>query len=262
VLEALDAICRGARTCVLCRDWEGADPFRWGTLVGSAMGGMKSFAGGCEASDISYKKMNPFCIPFSITNMGGAMLAMDTGFMGPNYSLSTACATGNFCFMNAYRHIQDGDADLMLAGATDAAVVPTGIGGFIACKALSTRNDKPAAASRPWDKGRDGFVLGEGSGVMVLESLEHAQARGARIYAELLGGAANCDAHHITEPRPDGSGVAACLSLALKKSGVSPAEVNYVNAHGTSTPAGDVAEYRAITSALPHKTYALLPVKS
>jgi hypothetical protein len=126
-----------------------------------------------------------------------------------------------------------------------------GIGGFIACKALSKRNDDPAGASRPWDAGRDGFVMGEGSGVLVLESEEHAIARGARIYAEVLGGAANCDAHHITEPRPDGSGVSACIRQALQRTGVAPEEVSYVNAHGTSTPAGDMAEYRAIRAAIP-----------
>lgn len=218
------------------------------------MGGMAAFTAGCTNILTSYKKMNPFCIPFSITNMGSAMLAMDVGLMGPNYSISTACATGNYCMMNAYHHIQAGEADLMLAGATDAAIIPSGIGGFIACKALSRRNNDPAAASRPWDKGRDGFVMGEGSGVLVLESLEHATARGAKIYAELLGGAANCDAHHMTEPLPDGSRVEACVRMALETAGVQPTQVNYVNAHGTSTPAGDMAEYRAITAAIPTDT--------
>jgi 3-oxoacyl-[acyl-carrier-protein] synthase II len=245
------------RADVGCRGVDGVDPFRWGTLVGSAMGGMSAFAGGCTSILTSYKKMNPFCIPFSITNMGGAMLAMDTGLMGPNYSISTACATGNYCMLNAYNHIVTGDADIMLAGATDAAVIPSGIGGFIACKALSKRNDAPEAASRPWDKQRDGFVMGEGSGVLVLEELEHAQARGARIYAELLGGAANCDAHHMTEPRPDGSRVSACVTLALERAGVALEEVHYVNAHATSTPAGDLAEYRAITAAVPTNTCGL-----
>ena len=210
----------------VCREQQGADPFRWGTLVGSAMGGMSAFAGGCTSILTSYKKMNPFCIPFAITNMGSAMLAMDTGLMGPTYSISTACATGNYCMLNAYNHIVAGEADVMLAGATDAAVIPSGVGGFIACKALSSRNNAPAAASRPWDRNRDGFVLGEGSGVLVLESLEHARARGARIYAELLGGAANCDAHHMTEPRPDGTGVAACVRRALDRYAVQRARTD------------------------------------
>lgn len=188
------------------------DLMRAGILIGSAMGGMTSWAGGVEALTLSgYRKMNPFCVPFSITNMGGAMLAMDLGFMGPNYSISTACATGNYCIISAAQHIQRGEADLMLAGGTDAAIIPSGMGGFAACKALSTRNDDPQSASRPWDKQRDGFVMGEGSGVLVLEELEHALARGAPILAEYVGGGVNCDAHHMTEPRPDGAGVAACI---------------------------------------------------
>lgn len=220
------------------------------------MGGMSAFTGGCTAVLESYRKMNPFCIPFAITNMGSAMLAMDTGLMGPNYSISTACATGNYCMMNAVNHIRSGEADMMLAGATDAAIIPSGIGGFTACKALSSRNDDPAGASRPWDKGRDGFVMGEGSGVLVLEDAEHAARRGARVYAEVLGGAMNCDAHHITEPRPDGAGVAACVRGALASTGVDVEQVAYINAHGTSTPAGDMAEYRAIRAAVPTDTCA------
>jgi len=224
---------------------------RVGILVGSAMGGMQSFSAGCTAVVTEgHRKMNPFCIPFSITNMGGALLAMDCGAMGPNYSISTACATGNYCLLAAFDHLRRGEADVMLAGAADAAVVPSGIGGFIACRALSQRNDAPAAASRPWDTGRDGFVMGEGAGVVMLEELEHARARGARIYAEVLGGAVGCDAHHMTEPLPDGSGVARCIELALAKAGVAADEVTYVNAHATSTQAGDMAEYRAITRAL------------
>ena len=171
--------------------------------------------------------------------------------MGPNYSISTACATGNYCILAAADHIRRGDADLMLAGGADAAIIPSGIGGFIACKALSRRNEDPAAASRPWDRDRDGFVMGEGAGVLVLESLAHARARGATILAEFAGGAVGCDAHHMTEPRPDGSGVAACITAALAASGVSPDAVDYVNAHATSTPAGDVAEFKAISTAIP-----------
>lgn len=238
---------------VACRE-SSVDPARAGILVGSAMGGMSAFTGGCTAILESYRKMNPFCIPFAITNMGSAMLAMDTGLMGPNYSISTACATGNYCMMNAVKHIQSGEADVMLAGATDAAIIPSGIGGFMACKALSRRNDDPAGASRPWDKGRDGFVMGEGSGVLVLEDAEHAARRGARVYAEVLGGSMNCDAHHITEPRPDGAGVTACVRAALQSTGVAVEDVAYVNAHGTSTPAGDMAEYRAIRAAVPTDT--------
>ncbi|GBF95373.1 hypothetical protein Rsub_07801 [Raphidocelis subcapitata] len=219
------------------------NPARCGILIGSAFGGMSTFA---TAVEVLETKMNPFCIPFAITNMSGALLAMDLGFMGPNYAINTACATGNYCITAAADHVRRGEADIMLAGSADAAVLPSGIGGFIACKALSRRNDSPAAASRPWDRDRDGFVMGEGAGVLVLEELNHALARGARIYGEYLGGAFTCDAHHMTEPLPDGGGVRLCIERALASAGVTPDRVSYVNAHATSTPAGDLAEYRAI----------------
>ncbi|EFJ47888.1 hypothetical protein VOLCADRAFT_104947 [Volvox carteri f. nagariensis] len=236
---------------------------RCGTLIGTAMGGMTSFANAVEALETAgYRKMNPFCIPFAITNMGGAMLAMDLGFMGPNYSISTACATGNYCILSAAEHIKRGDADLMLAGAGDAAIIPSGIGGFIACKALSKRNDDPASASRPWDTNRDGFVMGEGAAVLVLEEYEHAKARGAPIYAEYVGGALTCDAHHMTEPQPEGKGVIMCLERALASSGVSAEDVNYVNAHATSTQAGDMAEYRAINRVFNHEQLRMNSTKS
>lgn len=296
---------------------------RCGILVGTAMGGMQTFATAVEDQTTKgFRRMNPFCIPFAITNMPGALLAMDLGFMGPNYSISTACATGNYCILQAADHIRRGDADLMLAGGADAAVIPSGIGadissffsclskvknfkknfiflpasssslshlfrkqktlkkltsisgGFAACKALSQRNGEPERASRPWDQGRDGFVMGgeklfpsyfwstkefcfflpplsaaalphtfaslsrspslclsmisttkntqklknipEGAGVLVLESLEHARRRGAPIICEFAGGALGCDAHHMTEPRPDGSGVRACIEQAVR----------------------------------------------
>lgn len=248
--------------------WQGPDikeldRSKCGILVGTAMGGMNTFAVAVEALETSgYRKMNPFCIPFAITNMSGAMLAMDLGFMGPNYSISTACATGNYCILSAADHIRRGDANLMLAGGGDAAVIPSGIGGFIACKALSKRNDDPAAASRPWDKERDGFVMGEGAGVLVLEELEHAKSRGAPILAEFIGGAFTCDAHHMTEPEPNGKGVISCIEKSLAHARITPEEVSYVNAHGTSTPAGDMAEYRAITTALPHKNLRINSSKS
>ena len=232
------------------------DKTRAGCLIGSAMGGLHSFTTATEncvkefngenPSWIGHKKMNPFCIPFAITNMGSALTAMDLGFMGPNYSISSACASGNFCILNSVDHIRNGEADLMLAGASDAAVLPSGMGGFSAVKALSKRNDDPQAASRPWDKGRDGFIMGEGAGVLVLESLEHALGRGATPIAEVLGGSYSCDAHHMTEPHPDGAGVALAITRALKDSGVDAKHVNYVNAHATSTPAGDMAELRVL----------------
>ncbi|XP_049413544.1 3-oxoacyl-[acyl-carrier-protein] synthase II, chloroplastic-like [Solanum stenotomum] len=222
------------------------DKRRCGVLIGSAMGGMKVFNDAIEALRVSYRKMNPFCVPFATTNMGSAMLAMDLGWMGPNYSISTACATSNFCILNAANHIIRGEADLMLCGGSDAAIIPIGLGGFVACRALSQRNTDPSRASRPWDSNRDGFVMGEGAGVLLLEELEHAKQRGATIYAEFLGGSFTCDAYHMTEPHPKGTGVILCVEKALAQSGVSKEDVNYINAHATSTPAGDLKEYQAL----------------
>ncbi|GMI88537.1 ARABIDOPSIS BETA-KETOACYL-ACP SYNTHETASE 2, BETA-KETOACYL-ACP SYNTHETASE 2 [Hibiscus trionum] len=225
---------------------EELDKEKCGVLIGSAMGGMKVFNDAIEALRISYRKMNPFCIPFATTNMGSAMLAMDLGWMGPNYSISTACATSNFCILNAANHMIRGEADMMLCGGSDAAIIPIGLGGFVACRALSERNGDPTKASRPWDSNRDGFVMGEGAGVLLLEELEHAKRRGATIYAEFLGGSFTCDAYHMTEPHPDGVGVVRCIEKALAQSGVSREDVNYINAHATSTPSGDVKEYQAL----------------
>lgn len=220
---------------------------RCGVLIGSGMGGMGVFADGVQTlMEKGCKRVTPFFVPFIITNMGGALLAMDLGFMGPNYSISTACATANYSIIAAANHIRNGEADLMLCGGVEAPIIPMGLAGFCACKALSQRNDEPTKASRPWDKDRDGFVLGEGAGVLVLESLEHAIARGATIYAEYLGGGVSCDAHHMTEPRQDGEGVALCIRNALRDANVQPKDVNYINAHATSTPAGDIAEVDAV----------------
>ncbi|BAF22188.1 3-oxoacyl-[acyl-carrier-protein] synthase II, chloroplastic [Oryza sativa Japonica Group] len=222
------------------------DKTRCGVLIGSAMGGMKVFNDAIEALRVSYKKMNPFCVPFATTNMGSAILAMDLGWMGPNYSISTACATSNFCILNAANHIRRGEADVMLCGGSDAPLIPIGLGGFVACRALSQRNSDPTKASRPWDVDRDGFVMGEGAGVLVLEELEHAKQRGAKIYAEFLGGSFTCDAYHMTEPHPEGRGIILCIEKALADSGVAREEINYVNAHATSTQSGDLKEYEAI----------------
>ncbi|CAL9027505.1 unnamed protein product [Prunus brigantina] len=222
------------------------DKAKCGVLIGSAMGGMKVFNDAIEALRVSYKKMNPFCVPFATTNMGSAMLAMDLGWMGPNYSISTACATSNFCILNSANHIIRGEADIMLCGGSDSVMIPIGLGGFVACRALSQRNSDPTKASRPWDINRDGFVMGEGAGVLLLEELEHAKKRGATIYAEFLGGSFTCDAYHMTEPHPDGAGVILCIEKALAQSGVSREDVNYINAHATSTPAGDLKEYNAL----------------
>ncbi|XP_078157684.1 3-oxoacyl-[acyl-carrier-protein] synthase I, chloroplastic-like [Carex rostrata] len=223
------------------------DKVRGGVLVGTGMGGLTVFSDGVKALlDKGYRKITPFFIPYAITNMGSALLGMDIGFMGPNYSISTACATSNYCFYAAANHIRRGEADIMLAGGTEAAIIPIGVGGFVACRALSQRNDDPKTASRPWDKDRDGFVMGEGAGVLVMESLEHAMKRNAPIIAEYLGGAVNCDAYHMTDPRADGLGVSSCIKQSLEDAGVAPEEVNYINAHATSTLAGDLAEVNAI----------------
>ncbi|KAK7838085.1 3-oxoacyl-[acyl-carrier-protein] synthase ii [Quercus suber] len=245
------------------------DKRRCGVIVGSALGGMGIFQDGIEALRVSYKKINPFCIPFSTANIGSALLAMDLGWMGPNYTISSACATSNFCILNAAHHIITGESDVMLCGGSDAAVLPIGLGGFVACGALSKRNGEPTKASRPWDivrlettlgssvllevleetlelKNRDGFVIGDGAGALLLEDLEHAKRRGAKIYAEFLGGSYTCDAYHFTDPHPDGSGLALCIEKALAQSGVAKEDVNYVNAYGSSTPRGDLKEYRAL----------------
>ncbi|KAG5558859.1 hypothetical protein RHGRI_008717 [Rhododendron griersonianum] len=220
------------------------DRSKMGAVVGSGAGGIKTLYNAVDALlKQDYSKVLTSYYP---NNMGPALLAIETGFTGPIYSISTACASSNYCLYSAANHIIKGEAQVMVAGGTDSGVIPSGICGFMACKALSSRNDEPQKASRPWDKGRDGFVLSEGSGVLVMESLEHATKRGANIIAEYLGGAISCDAHHLTDPRSDGSGVAACISKSLKIAGVSPEEVNYVNAHATSTRVGDLAEVSAI----------------
>lgn len=223
------------------------DKTRCGVLIGSGMGGMSVFADGVNTlTEKGCRRVTPFFVPYILTNMGGAFLGMDLGFMGPNYSISTACATSNYSIVSAANHIRNGEADLMLCGGVEAPIIPMGLAGFCALKALSQRNDAPTKASRPFDRDRDGFVMGEGAGVLVLESLEHALARGATIYAEYLGGAVTCDAHHITEPRLDGEGVALCIHKALKDAGVQPTDVNYINAHATSTGVGDLAELEAL----------------
>lgn len=231
------------------------DPNRCGVLLGSGMGGMEIFCNNVQTLlEKGPKRVSPFFIPYIITNMAGAMLAMDVGFMGPNYSISTACATGNNAIIAAANHIRKGDADFMVCGGVEAPIIPMGIAGFNACKALSQRNDAPTKASRPWDKERDGFVMGEGAGVLILETFEHAQARGATILAEYLGGGISCDAHHMTEPRGDGAGVVQCIRHALEDAEVRPEEIDYINAHGTSTPAGDMVELNAVKKVVPDPT--------
>lgn len=219
-----------------------------GVIIGSGMGGMSMFVDNVNALNESPRRVSPFLIPYIITNMGGGLLAQEIGFMGPNYSISTACATSNYSIIAAANHIRKGDADLMICGGSEAAIQPIGLAGFCNIKALSTRNDEPSRASRPFDKNRDGFVMGDGAGVLILESLEHALKRGAPILAEYLGGGLSCDAHHMTDPHPEGKGVALCIQNALQDAEISADEINYINAHATSTPVGDVAELKALKS--------------
>jgi 3-oxoacyl-[acyl-carrier-protein] synthase II len=220
---------------------------RCGVIIGSGMGGMSIFYDGVDTLlNKTYRRLTPFFVPFIITNMGGALLAIDIGFQGPNYSISTACATSNYCIHAAAEQIRQGHADVMLCGGAEAPITPIGLAGFVAIGALSKRNDEPGKASRPWDQQRDGFVMGEGAGVLMLESLEHALARGAPIYAEYLGGSVNCDAYHMTDPRADGEVVGQCMELALADANVPKERINYINAHATSTFAGDLCEINAI----------------
>jgi 3-oxoacyl-[acyl-carrier-protein] synthase II len=220
---------------------------RCGIVIGSGMGGMGVFSDNVQTLlEKGPKRVSPFLIPYILTNMCGALLGIEIGFMGPNYSVSTACATSNNAIISAVQHLRNGEADLMLAGGTEAALIPVGLAGFSACRAMSQRNEEPTKASRPWDQGRDGFVMGEGAGVLVFETLEHAQARGATILAEYFGGGLSCDAYHMTDPREDGAGVVLCLKNALKDAGIEAEEINYINAHATSTPVGDIAEIKAL----------------
>ena len=224
---------------------------RIGVSIGSGIGGLL----GIEKNYDAYKnggprKISPFFAPSSITNMISGNLSIMYGLKGPNIAMVTACTTGTHSIGEAARIIAYGDADVMLAGGAEMASTPTGLGGFAAARALSTRNDAPQTASRPWDKDRDGFVLGDGAGVMVLEEYSSAKARGANIYAELAGYGMSGDAYHMTLPSENGEGAARCMRNALRDGGLNPDRVDYVNAHGTSTPAGDIAEVCAIKTAL------------
>jgi 3-oxoacyl-[acyl-carrier-protein] synthase II len=229
---------------------------RIGVSIGSGIGGLL----GIEKNYDAYRqggprKISPFFAPASITNMISGNLSIMYGLKGPNIAMVTACTTGTHSIGEAARIISYGDADVMLAGGAEMASTPTGVGGFAAARALSTRNEDPETASRPWDKDRDGFVLGDGAGVMLLEEYEHARARGARIYAEIAGYGMSGDAYHMTLPSENGEGAARCMRNALRDAGLNPDQVDYVNAHGTSTPAGDPAEVLAIKSALGEHAY-------
>jgi 3-oxoacyl-[acyl-carrier-protein] synthase II len=223
------------------------NPDEVGCIIGSGIGGL-------DTTTAQHKillergpgRLSPFMIPMLISNMASGMFSMYHNLRGPNYATCSACATANHAIGEAWRTIKMGDAILMFAGGAEAAIVPIGIGGFCAMKAMSTRNDDPQRSSRPFDKDRDGFVMGEGAGVLALEELEHARKRGARIYCEIVGYGNTADAHHLTAPSPGGEGAARCMRMALRHGGLNPTDISYINAHGTSTPQGDVCETQAI----------------
>ncbi len=231
---------------------------RIGVAMGSGIGGLTNIENSCKALiEQGPRRISPFFVPGSIINMVSGFLSIHLGLQGPNYAIATACTTGTHCIGMAARNIAYGEADVMVAGGSEMAACGLGIGGFAAARALSTRNDDPAAASRPWDKGRDGFVLSDGAGALVLEEFEHAKARGARIYAELIGFGMSADAFHMTSPPDDGAGAARCIRNALNDAQLNVEQVQYINAHGTSTPAGDKAEAAAIRSVFGDHAYEL-----
>ena len=220
-----------------------------GVYVGAGIGGLTTI----EATTIhkeahGVRRISPFYIPMSIINMAAGNISISNGLRGPNLACTTACTTGTHAIGDAARLIQYGDADAMVAGGTEAAITPTSVAGFANARALSRRNDDPQGASRPWDLGRDGFVIGEGAGIVVLEEMESAKRRGAQIYAELTGFGMSGDAHHVTAPSPDGSGAFRCMRNALRSGNTNTDEIDYINAHGTSTPQGDIAETMAVKS--------------
>lgn len=228
-------------------DPEAVDKTRVGVMVGSGIGGLGTLEREHKKLlERSPSKVSPFVIPMMISNIASGMISMEYGFGGPNMAIVTACATSNHNIGEAWRMIKFGDADAFIAGGAEGTILPMGLGGFANMRALSTRNDDPQSASRPFDIGRDGFVMGEGAGVVIIEELEHAKKRGATIYAELGGYGVSADAYHLSAPSPDGTGPCRAMHMALKHAGLNKEDVDYVNAHGTSTPLGDISETQAI----------------
>jgi 3-oxoacyl-[acyl-carrier-protein] synthase II len=234
------------------------DRDRIGVAVGSGIGGLNTIEQNhLQLQKSGPRRVSPFLVPAAVINMAAGNIAIRFGFSGPNFAITTACTTGTHNIGFAARTIAYGDADVMLAGGAEASSSPLGMAGFAAARAMSTRNDEPEKASRPWDKDRDGFVLSDGSAILVLESLEHAQARGAKIYAEVIGLGMSDDAYHMTSPPEDGSGARKAMANALADGGIAPEEVDYINAHGTSTLVGDIAETNAIKSLFGDHAYKL-----
>ena len=229
-----------------------------GVYIGAGIGGVTTIeATTTKFNETGARRISPFYIPMSIVNMAAGNISINHGLRGPNLAVTTACSTGTHAIGDAARLIQFGDADAMIAGGTEAAITPTSVGGFASARALSRRNSDPEAASRPWDLGRDGFVMGEGAGVLVLEELEFAKRRGARIYAELTGFGMSGDAYHMTSPAPGGNGAKRCMMSALRNGHVNSDEIDYINAHGTSTPQGDIAETLAVKEVFGSRSYDL-----
>ncbi|MGY6559867.1 MAG: beta-ketoacyl-ACP synthase II [Nitritalea sp.] len=240
-------------------DLEKINPLRAGVIWGSGIGGLRTFQDEVTsfATGDGTPRFNPFFIPKMIADISTGFISIKYGFKGPNFVTVSACASGTNALIDAFNYIRLGKADIFISGGSEAAVTEAGIGGFNAMKALSQRNDSPETASRPFDKDRDGFVLGEGAGAIILEEYEHAKARGAKIYAELVGGGMTADAHHITAPHPEGEGAGNVMRFALEDAGLKPEDIDYINVHGTSTPLGDVSEIKAIQSVFGAHAYQL-----
>jgi len=243
-------------------DLKSVDPFRAGVVIASGIGGIGTFEKQHETLLKSGPgRVSPFFIPMMIIDMCAGLVAIRFGFRGPNYATVSACSSSSHAILDAFKIVQRGDADIMIAGGAEAAITPTSLAGFCSARALSTRNDEPKKSSRPFDKDRDGFVMAEGSGIVVLESLESAKARGARIYAEMVGAGMTCDAHHMTAPIPDGSGAKVAMINAIKDAGFTPEDIEYINSHGTSTGLGNPAETKAIKAVFGERAYKI-PVNS
>jgi 3-oxoacyl-[acyl-carrier-protein] synthase II len=243
----------------LTNNWEAVDLKRVGVLIGTGTGGLTTFEENCRALvEKGPSRVSPFFIPMYMPNAAAALISMRYGAKGPNFCTVSACASSAHALADAVQIIRDGEADVMIAGGSEAAITPLAVASFANMKALSERNDDPATASRPFDKGRDGFVLGDGAAVLILEDAEHAQRRGAKVYAELAGFGMTADAHHITAPAPDGAGAQDAMRLAMRDAGITPDQVTYINAHGTSTPHGDAAETAAVKAVFDEHARALI----